>query len=190
MLEEHLGYVVDSIRLDAFRAAISRFVRPGDRVVDLGCGSGILGLMCLQAGASRVFAIDSTAMIEVARETLTRAGLADRTTFIRGHSNRVELPEPVDLVICDQVGHFGFDYGIVQTLQDARRRFLGPEGRVVPRTIQLHVGAGQLRKAIGELLQRGVLGQSGQVDLPQQLLAERMTAQELRTGAERRSQQR
>ena len=141
MLEEHLGYVADRTRLEAFKAAIARVLRPGDRVADLGCGTGILGLMCLQAGASRVFAIDSTAMIEVARDTLTRAGLADRTTFIRGYSHRVELPEPVDLLICDHVGYFGFDYGIVHTLQDARHRFLAPGGRVIPRRIRLEIAA-------------------------------------------------
>ena len=86
---------------------------PGDRVADLGCGSGILGLLCLRAGAGQVFGIDSTAMIEVARETFLRAGLAGRGDFIHGHSHRVELREPVDLVICDHVGYFGFDYGIV-----------------------------------------------------------------------------
>ena len=86
-------------------------------------------------------------MIEVARETLTRAGLADRATFIRGHSHRVELPQRVDLVICDHVGYFGFDYGIVHTLQDARRRFLKPGGRVIPARIRLQLAAVESRAA-------------------------------------------
>ena len=141
MLDEHAGYVSDPIRLDRFRAAIARALKPGDHVVDLGCGSGILGLLCLEAGASHVTAIDSTAMIEVARETFTRAGFDDRTSFVHGHSQRVELPAPVDLVICDQVGYFGFDYGIVHTLQDARRRFLRPGGTLITSRIRLQVAA-------------------------------------------------
>ena len=80
-------------------------------------------------------------MIEVARETFLRAGLAGRADFIHGHSHRVELPEPVDLVICDHVGYFGFDYGIVETLADARRRFLKPGGRLIPSRIRLQIGA-------------------------------------------------
>ena len=141
MLEEHLAYVADSIRLAQFRAAIAQVVRPGVSVADLGCGTGILGLLCLQAGAGRVFAIDSTAMINVARQTLGRAGHGSRCGFIQGHSHRIELPEAVDLVICDQVGFFGFDYGIVRTLQDARRRFLKPGGAVVPARIRLLIAA-------------------------------------------------
>lgn len=141
MLDEHLGYVADRIRLEQFQAAIAKTMNPGDRVADLGCGSGILGLLCLQAGADQVYAIDSTAMLEVARETFSRAGWAERATFIRGHSQRVELPEPVDLVICDHVGYFGFDYNIVPTLQDARRRFLKSGGVLIPARIRLQLGA-------------------------------------------------
>ncbi|MDG4596631.1 MAG: class I SAM-dependent methyltransferase [Candidatus Contendobacter sp.] len=141
MLEEHLGYVADRIRREQFQAAIVKTIKAGDHVADLGCGSGILGLLCLQAGAGRVYGIDSTAMLEVARETFSRAGWAEQAIFIRGHSHRVELPEPVDLVICDHVGYFGFDYGIVHTLQDARRRFLKPGGNLIPARLRLHLGA-------------------------------------------------
>ncbi len=141
MLDEHLGYVADRIRLERFQAAIAKIIKAGDRVADLGCGSGILGLLCLRAGAGRVYGIDSTAMIEVARETFSRAGWAERATFIRGHSQRIELPEPVDVVICDHVGYFGFDYGIAHTLQDARRRLLKPSGSLIPARIQLRLGA-------------------------------------------------
>jgi len=141
MLAEHLGYLADCVRLERFRAAIAAVLKPGDRVADVGCGSGILGLLCCRAGAARVFAIDSTTMIEVARETFGRAGLAERAAFLRGHSYRVELPETVDLVICDHVGYFGFDYGILAMLQDARLRFLKPGGYLIPAGIRLYLGA-------------------------------------------------
>ncbi len=147
MLEEHLGYIADHIRIEQFKAAVDQVLKPGDRVADLGCGSGILGLLCLRAGAAQVFAIDSTAMIEVARETLTRAGLGNRGVFICGHSHRIELPELVDVVICDHVGYFGFDYGIVNTLHDARRRLLKPRGRLIPARIRLQIGAAESEKS-------------------------------------------
>jgi precorrin-6B methylase 2 len=141
VLDEHLGYVADRIRLEAFGAAIARTLKPGDRVADLGCGSGVLGLLCLHAGASHVIAIDSSTMIEIARQTMERADLADRWTFVHTRSHWATLNESVDLVICDHVGYFGFDYGIVHTLQDARRRFLAPGGQVIPRRIRLQIAA-------------------------------------------------
>jgi protein arginine N-methyltransferase 1 len=78
-------------------------------------------------------------MIEVVRTSLTRAGLAEQASFIHGNSHQVEILERADVVICDQVGFFGFDYGIVQTLQDARLRFLKPGGRLIPARINLQV---------------------------------------------------
>jgi protein arginine N-methyltransferase 1 len=146
MLDEHLGYVGDRSRLEQFRAAIAAVIRAGDDVADVGCGSGILGLLCLQAGAGRVFGIDSTPMLEVARETFSRAGLGEQAAFFRGYSRRVGTPGPVDLAICDHVGYFGFDYGILGTLQDARRRFLKPGGRLIPARIRLQLGAVESEK--------------------------------------------
>jgi precorrin-6B methylase 2 len=141
MLDEHLGYVADATRLDLFRTSISKAISLGDTVADLGCGSGVLGLLCMQAGAGRVYAIDDSSMIDIARETFTRAGLGNRTVCIRGKSSQIDLPERVDVVICDHVGFFGFDYGVVAFLQDARQRLLKPEGTLIPSRIRLNVAA-------------------------------------------------
>ena len=111
VLEEHLGYLLLPHRLELYRVAVKKVVRPGDHVVDAGCGTAVLGLLCLQEGAAHVYAIDSTAAIELAREALSRAGWASKVDFIRGSSFQVVLPERVDVVICDHVGYFGFDYG-------------------------------------------------------------------------------
>lgn len=141
MLDEHLGYVADAIRLKCYRAAIAQVVAPGYSVVDLGCGSGILGLFCLQAGAALVYAIDDSAIIEIARESLTRAGFGERAVCMPGKSGQIELPKCVDVVVCDHIGYFGFDYGLVAICQDARQRFLKPNGTLIPSTIRLNIVA-------------------------------------------------
>lgn len=104
---------------------------------------GFLGLLSLRVGASRVVAINSTAMIEVAREVYRRAGFAGRSELRHGSSFRVQTSEPVDIVVCDHVGFFGFDYGIIELLRDARERFLKPQGIVLPSRIKLVLGAAQ-----------------------------------------------
>jgi len=141
MLEEHLGYVADAVRLERYQSAIRKSLAANDSVADLGCGSGVLGFLCLQAGAGHVFAIDDSAMIDVARDSMQRAGEGGRASFIRGKSSQIELPERVDVVICDHVGYFGFDYGIVGFLEDARKRFLKPGGKLIPSRIRLNVVA-------------------------------------------------
>lgn len=141
MLAEHLGYLADPVRLDRFRAAIHKVVKSGDRVADLGCGTGILGLLCLQAGASFVYLIDNSAMIDVARQTFERAGVAGQARFIKARSQQAELPERVDVILCDHVGYFGFDYGIVDLIEDTRARLLKPQGSLMPRRLKLQISA-------------------------------------------------
>lgn len=139
VLEEHHDYLILQHRHALFAQAIAKIVQPGDSVADLGCGFGVLGIQCLQAGAAHVSGIDRTDAIEIARETVRREGLGDSYTCIRASSFRAELPEPVDVVICDHVGFFGIDYGIIAMLEDARRRMLKHGGKVIPRQIALQV---------------------------------------------------
>jgi protein arginine N-methyltransferase 1 len=138
-LDEHRQYLEDDKRLTAFARAISATVRPGDVVVDLGCGTGILGFLACRAGAARVYAIDASGMVEVARLIAAANGLADRIAIINGYSQHVSLPERADVVLCDQIGHFGFEAGLLQFFEDARRRFLKPDGRFLPLRVRLSI---------------------------------------------------
>ena len=141
LLSEHFGYLSDAVRLRRFAEAISAVVREGDTVVDIGCGSGVLGLLALRAGAGRVHCIDETSVLEVARRTLVDAGFGSRAAFHLGRAQQIQLPERADVVMCDHVGHFGFDYGILEMLRDATCRFLKPEGIVIPAELRLSVAA-------------------------------------------------
>ena len=105
--------------------------------MDVGCGSGVLGLMALRAGAKKVYFIDDGAVLEVARRVVREAGFSAQAEFVRSNSFAASLPERVDVVVCDHVGYFGFDYGILSLLEDARRRFLKPNGIILPESIDL-----------------------------------------------------
>jgi protein arginine N-methyltransferase 1 len=141
VVDEHRHYLSDVVRLDAFRAAIHQAVRPGDVVVDLASGTGILGLFACQAGASRVYSIEATGMIEIARAVAAANNVSDRVLFVHGMSTEVALPERVDVIVCDQIGNFGFEAGLIQYGADARERFLRPGGRFVPGRVDLFVAA-------------------------------------------------
>lgn len=143
VFDEHLGYLSTRNRLDIYRKAITQAVRHGDTVVDVGCGTGVLGLFCLEAGASHVFAVDSTDALEIARLTFDKARFNGLVTFIRSSSYQSELPRLADLVVCDHIGYFGFDYGLISVLADARRRFLKPGGTIIPQRLNLQFAAVQ-----------------------------------------------
>ena len=137
ILKEHFGYLSDANKRLQYDRAIAGVIVPGSVVLDLGCGSGLLGLMALRAGADIVHFVDDTAILEVARGTVARLGWLERARFYRCNSFELELAERVDVVICDHVGYFGFDYGIPALLEDARQRFLKPGGVMVPARINL-----------------------------------------------------
>jgi protein arginine N-methyltransferase 1 len=139
VVDEHRQYLSDEARLSAFRQAIREVVKPGDVVVDLGSGTGIMGLLACQAGAKRVYSIEETGIIQLARELAQANGFENQVCFIKDLSTRATLPEPVDVVVADQIGRFGFDAGIFEYFSDARKRFLKPQGRTIPSRIDLEI---------------------------------------------------
>ncbi len=137
ILDDHRQYLDDAPRLAAYDRAIRDVVKPGDVVLDLASGSGILGFLACRAGAARVYAVDGSAAIQIGRELARANGLSDRITFIRELSTRATLPERVDVVVCDQMGPMGVEAGLFEYTQDARVRLLKPEGRSIPFAIEI-----------------------------------------------------
>ncbi|MGI9623157.1 MAG: 50S ribosomal protein L11 methyltransferase [Acidimicrobiales bacterium] len=141
ILDFHASMLLDEARMAAFYDAILATVMPGDVVIDIGTGTGILSLMACRAGASRVYAVESGPVIEVARELVEHNGFGDRIVFVNQPSTYAELPERADLLITETIGNAAFDEGIVAWAQDARDRLLKPDARIVPQRVDLLVAA-------------------------------------------------
>ena len=133
----NLSMLTDQVRTDTYRKAILQAVKPGDIVVDLGCGSGVLTFFACQAGARKVFAIESEAVIEMARQVCRQNGLQDRVVFLNDLSYCVELPERADVLLTETMGTFGLDEGLLGSMIDGRVRFLKPRGTLIPQSLEL-----------------------------------------------------
>ena len=131
-LEQYATMFADKLRMDAYSAAIARTVRPGDAVVDLGCGPGIFALLACKAGARRVYAIDTSGVVDFGRHLAAANGLSDRILFLRGDSRGIRLPERANLIVSDVRGVLPLHSHAVGTLEDARNRFLADGGRLIP----------------------------------------------------------
>ena len=69
---------------------IERTVAPGSRVLDVGCGSGILSIAAARVGASQVLGLDlDPKAIDVAKENAQKNGVSEALTFSSG-----SLPSP------------------------------------------------------------------------------------------------
>ncbi len=142
----HLSMLIDETRTGAYHQAVSQTVKPGDVVVDVGCGSGMLSFLACRAGARHVYAIESEAVIEMAKLVAARNSFQDRITFYHDHSFNVELPERADVIVTETMGTFGFEEGIIGSLTDARDRFLKKDGRLIPHNLELFLAPVELPK--------------------------------------------
>jgi type I protein arginine methyltransferase len=141
----------DSERFNAYAKAIARSVRAGDVVAEIGCGPAVFGLLACQAGAKRVYAIETEDIIDVARQIAAATGFADRIQFFQGDSRKVDLPERVNAIVSDIRGALPLFNGALASLQDARRRFLAPSGVMIPRRDILKAAIIEAEKAYSRL---------------------------------------
>lgn len=130
--------IADARTNDAYARALAAVVRPGDVVLDLGCGTGAFGLMALRAGAARVYAVDGDPVLELARAIARANGVADRVTFVHGMSRAIDLPERVDVLVSDLSGVLPLAGASLPSIIDARERFLRPGGALVPQQTVIH----------------------------------------------------
>lgn len=80
---------------------LQRFIRPGDRVLDLGSGSGILSIAAARLGAVRVAGIEmDPEAIPVSVENAGRNGVSDQVRFVEGDAAvMAPLLGPAELVV-------------------------------------------------------------------------------------------
>ena len=133
----HARLLHDRRRTESFLAAVREIVRPGDVVVDVGAGTGVLAIAAAQAGAARVYAVERTSIINFAKLNIRQNGLQDRVTPVAGWSMDVELPERADVLVSEIIGNDPFDEKVVEVTADARMRLLKPDARMVPQTITI-----------------------------------------------------
>ncbi len=134
-IEVHRTMICDRVRTDGFRRAIDAVVRPGDIVLDIGAGSGILSMFAARAGAGRVYAVERTTVAVLARELAVANGLAGIVEVIHGDVLDVQLPEPVDVIVSEWLGGFGIDEGMLAPVIAARDRWLKPGGVMIPQSV-------------------------------------------------------
>jgi protein arginine N-methyltransferase 1 len=130
----HGTMIADTVRMDAYAAALEQVVRPGCVVLDIGTGTGMMAMLACRLGARKVYAIDPGDSIHLARAAARASGFADRIELIQNLSTRVELPERADVVVSDLRGVLPLFEHHVASIADARDRLLAPEGVLVGRT--------------------------------------------------------
>jgi SAM-dependent methyltransferase len=112
------------------------------RVLDVGCGSGRIGELALEAGAADYVGVDfAETMLDLARERLARFG--DKVTLVQGDFRNVELEGRFDVVLALGL----FDYiADADSFAHRMRELTAPGGSVVGSFPRWHWLKGPVRK--------------------------------------------
>ncbi|ASW57372.1 hypothetical protein CIK06_02465 [Plantactinospora sp. KBS50] len=133
----HFAMLNDTERNEALARAIQEIVRPGDLVLDIGAGAGLLAMLAARAGAAKVISCEVNPLVaEIARQVVTAHGLSDVVTVVPTYSYNLqigrELSRPADVILSEIVDCGLIGEGILPTMRDARTRLLAPGGRLLP----------------------------------------------------------
>jgi SAM-dependent methyltransferase len=130
-LRAFLRMVEDPVRYEAYKSALERTIRPGDVVLDLGAGTGIMTFLALAAGAGHVYAVETNPIVSCVRDIAKANGLASRVTVLVGDARLLPIP-PVDVIVHDLRGATPLFRNGYKVVTDVRSQFLRPGGRMVP----------------------------------------------------------
>lgn len=138
-IEYHRTLIADRIRNAAFQAALATVIRKGETTVaDIGAGTGLLGLMAAKLGAREVFLYETAEVAGVAARIL-KANRARNCHLMPCHSMEMQDPPRVDVVVSETLGNYPFEENIIETMNDARQRFLKPGGVMIPGRLAQYV---------------------------------------------------
>jgi hypothetical protein len=132
----HHHMLRDELRVGAYRAAIERHCG-GRRVLEIGCGTGVLSLFAARAGALSVDAIEESTIAEAATELFAANPGGVSITLHRGNSRDVQLDGQAEVVIHELFGTDPFEENLLPALADARERLLAPGARFLPARLEV-----------------------------------------------------
>lgn len=144
--------LADEVRMDAYAAALERFVRPGCVVLDIGTGAGTMAMMAARLGARRVYALETSEPIHFAREMARENGLGDRIEFVQEASTRWTPPERADVIVSDLRGALPLLGTHIPSIMDARARLLADNGVMIPKADTLRAAVATAEEAYREIV--------------------------------------
>lgn len=131
----HEEMLKDEVRTLSYRRAMynNKHLFAGKVVLDVGCGTGILCMFAVKAGAKHVYGIDCSSIIDQARQIVKDNNMDHAITLIKGKVEEVALPvEKVDIIVSEWMGYCLLYESMLDTVLFARDRWLVPGGLIFP----------------------------------------------------------
>ncbi|KEO83793.1 50S ribosomal protein L11 methyltransferase [Tumebacillus flagellatus] len=104
---------------------LDTIIQPGDTLVDVGCGTGILSIACAKLGAGSVLALDlDPVAVQVAQENVELNQVADKIT-VRANDLLKGVDEKFDIVVANILAE------IILLMVASAREVLKPDGTFI-----------------------------------------------------------
>uniref|UniRef100_A0A7S0QZC6 Protein arginine N-methyltransferase domain-containing protein n=1 Tax=Pyramimonas obovata TaxID=1411642 RepID=A0A7S0QZC6_9CHLO len=133
-VEVHEVMLKDTPRNYAYATAIEKCAHKiaGKAVLDVGCGTGILSMLCAKAGARVVYAVEASKMAVTAERIVKDNNLQHIVKVYHCPVESVQLPEQVDVIISEWMGFYLLHESMLQSVLKARDLHLKPDGLMMP----------------------------------------------------------
>lgn len=133
----HFLMIADEARNAAYDRAIGHAVKPGDLVLEIGTGSGLLSMMAARAGAERIVTCEMVGLIaRAAKEIIERNAFSERVTVLHKMSTKlqvgVDLPRRADVLISEILDTGLLGEGVIDSIEHARKHLISPAARCIP----------------------------------------------------------
>jgi predicted RNA methylase len=142
-LQYHHNMLMDSNRMQPFKAAIDRVVKPGAKVLELGGGTGVLSWFAA-AKAEKVWCVEfNPDLVRESRRLLAMNPHGEKVEVVHADAFAYLPPEPVDVMICEMIHVAMLREKQVAMVESFKQRYLqrfgGPLPTMVPTAVLMAV---------------------------------------------------
>ncbi|CAG0923764.1 unnamed protein product [Notodromas monacha] len=142
----HQEMLQDRVRTGSYRDAIlkNKDLIAGKKVLDLGCGTGILSMFCVQADAAQVIGVDNAEVIVNTYDIVRENNMEKHIKLIRGAIEDLgheAVLKDVDVIVSEWMGYFLLFEGMLKSVMFARDNYLKPGGLILPNRCDLYIAA-------------------------------------------------
>ncbi len=131
-LHYHHNMLMDSRRMQGFKAAIDHAVFPGAKVLELGGGTGVLSWFAA-AKAEKVWCVEfNPELVTEARRLLSQNHEGHKVEVVHADAFEYLPPEPVDVVICEMIHVAMLREKQVQMIESFKHRYRQRFGDKLP----------------------------------------------------------